>query len=153
MHTCILRCRWNATPTTITTLTRQTEDDEEYLNEEEEGEEAAPQPLTPFSVSVAKEETELRFEAQIRGDGSLEVVEVTLSPVDEDDDAFSEVPYQGPRFEELDAALQNELLHYLDERGVNRDLALYLGALNFDKEQREYTNWLERVQKFVEKRD
>lgn len=95
----------------------------------------------------------LRFEAQVRGDGSLEVTEVTLTPVDEDDEAFSEVPYQGPRFEELDGALQNEFLHYLDERGINRDLAIYLSALNFDKEQREYTSWLERVQKFVNKTD
>lgn len=86
---------------------------------------------------------------RVRGDGSMEVDEVTLSPADEDEEAFNEVPYQGPRFEELDEGLQAELLHYLDERGVNADLAVYITALNFDKEQREYTQWLERMQAFV----
>lgn len=40
------------------------EDDEEYLDIEEEGkeqdDEVVPQPLTPFAVSVAKGEIELR---------------------------------------------------------------------------------------------
>ncbi|KAL6784917.1 CGL104 [Auxenochlorella protothecoides x Auxenochlorella symbiontica] len=131
----------------------ETEDEEfeipDHDHEAEEEVEEGPAPATPFSVSIVKGDTEMRFEVRVRGDGSMEVDEVTLSPADEDEEAFNEVPYQGPRFEELDEGLQAELLHYLDERGVNADLAVYITALNFDKEQREYTQWLERMQAFV----
>lgn len=79
-----------------------------------------------------------RFELRVRGDGTLQVDEVELN-VDGGDEAaaaYSEVPYLGPAFDELDEGLQAELMHFLDARGVNGELAAYLTAISFDKEQR-----------------
>jgi hypothetical protein len=58
--------------------------------------------------------------------------------------------YSGPVFEELDEELQDAFRAYLEARGVDEDLGEYLRWLLVDKEQREYTAWLEGVKRFVE---
>ena len=50
---------------------------------------------------------------------------------------------------ELDPGLQTEFEQYLTQRGITAELVNYLKALVDDKEQREYTSWLERVKQFV----
>jgi hypothetical protein len=62
-----------------------------------------------------------------------------------DDDAA----YSGPVFDELDEDLQDAFRSYLEARGVDEDLGEYLRWLLVDKEQREYTAWLEGVEAFV----
>ena len=52
-------------------------------------------------------------------------------------------------FGQLDPGLQTEFDKYLQQRGITADLIEYLKALVDDKEQREYTAWLQRVRKFV----
>ncbi len=52
-------------------------------------------------------------------------------------------------FGELDEDLQKELIAYLAARGVTEELGSYLFTLLYDKEQREYMRWLERLRKFV----
>jgi hypothetical protein len=64
----------------------------------------------------------------------------------DDDDAA----YSGPVFDELDEELQDAFRAYLEARGVDEDLGEYLRWLLVDKEQREYTAWLEGVKRFVE---
>lgn len=58
--------------------------------------------------------------------------------------------YVGPQFETLDDKVQDEFSAYLEERGFTSELAMVVPALAEWKEQREYTNWLENVKKFVE---
>lgn len=50
--------------------------------------------------------------------------------------------YQGPPFGNLDEDLQMLLERYLDERGVNTALAMWVPEYIDFKEQREYLGWL-----------
>ncbi|KAI9868341.1 MAG: hypothetical protein M1813_005784 [Trichoglossum hirsutum] len=58
--------------------------------------------------------------------------------------------YTGPPFGNLDEDLQVLLERYLDERGVNTALALFIPDYIDHKEQREYVSWLSNVKKFLE---
>jgi len=58
--------------------------------------------------------------------------------------------YAGPPFSNLDEEVQEMLERYLDERGINTALALFVPDYIEMKEQKEYLKWLEDVQKFVE---
>ncbi|KAL2045779.1 hypothetical protein N7G274_002210 [Stereocaulon virgatum] len=58
--------------------------------------------------------------------------------------------YEGPPFGNLDEDLQVLLERYLDERGVNTALALWIPEYIDFKEQREYLNWLSNVKSFVD---
>ncbi|KAL9124596.1 MAG: hypothetical protein Q9217_006088 [Psora testacea] len=58
--------------------------------------------------------------------------------------------YQGPPFGNLDEDLQVLLERYLDERGVNTALALWVPEYIDFKEQREYLGWLANVKTFVD---
>lgn len=50
--------------------------------------------------------------------------------------------YSGPPFGNLDQDLQLLLERYLDERGINTELALWVPDYIDFKEQREYVDWL-----------
>ncbi|KAL7267624.1 Mitochondrial acidic protein mam33 [Rhizina undulata] len=58
--------------------------------------------------------------------------------------------YAGPPFGNLDEDLQVLLERYLEERGINTALALFIPEYIDAKEQKEYLAWLENVKKFVE---
>ncbi|KAL8925138.1 MAG: hypothetical protein Q9208_003643 [Pyrenodesmia sp. 3 TL-2023] len=58
--------------------------------------------------------------------------------------------YTGPPFGNLDEDLQVLLERYLDERGVNTALALWIPEYIDFKEQKEYLNWLSNVKSFVD---
>jgi complement component 1 Q subcomponent-binding protein, mitochondrial len=51
--------------------------------------------------------------------------------------------YAGPPFQNLDPELQSMLERYLDERGINEQLAAFVPDYVDHKEQREYVQWLE----------
>lgn len=57
--------------------------------------------------------------------------------------------YEGPPFGNLDEDLQVLLERYLDERGVNTALALWVPEYIDFKEQREYLNWLSSKSSFT----
>ncbi|GAA5855204.1 hypothetical protein JCM8547_008982 [Rhodosporidiobolus lusitaniae] len=59
--------------------------------------------------------------------------------------------YMGPAFENLDESVQAEFEQYLEERGVNSALALFIPDLAEWKEQKEYVRWLEGTKGFIEK--
>ena len=50
--------------------------------------------------------------------------------------------YTGPPFGQLDEELQEMLEKYLDERGINTDMALFIPEYIDMKEQKEYIRWL-----------
>jgi len=58
--------------------------------------------------------------------------------------------YVGPPFGNLDEDLQVLLERYLDERGINTALALFVPDYIDMKEQKEYLKWLSNVKAFVE---
>ena len=51
--------------------------------------------------------------------------------------------YAGPPFQNLDPELQSMLERYLDESGINEQLASFVPDYADHKEQREYVQWLE----------
>ncbi|KAI7569387.1 hypothetical protein KC343_g6279 [Hortaea werneckii] len=58
--------------------------------------------------------------------------------------------YTGPPFQQLDEEVQSLMEAYLDIRGINTALALFVPEYIDVKEQREYLGWLGRVRGFVE---
>ncbi|EJT75832.1 hypothetical protein GGTG_05761 [Gaeumannomyces tritici R3-111a-1] len=58
--------------------------------------------------------------------------------------------YPGPSFGTLDEQLQVQLEQYLNERGVNSALAVFVPDYMDVKEQREYLTWLKNIKGFVE---
>ncbi|KAK3715561.1 Mitochondrial acidic protein mam33 [Vermiconidia calcicola] len=58
--------------------------------------------------------------------------------------------YTGPPFQQLDEEVQGMLEQYLDVRGINTALALFIPDYIDVKEQKEYLGWLGRVKSFVE---
>jgi complement component 1 Q subcomponent-binding protein len=58
--------------------------------------------------------------------------------------------YTGPPFGNLDEDLQVLFEKYLDERGINTTMALFVPEYIDFKEQKEYLGWLNGVKNFVE---
>ncbi|KAL9122051.1 MAG: hypothetical protein Q9187_001398 [Circinaria calcarea] len=58
--------------------------------------------------------------------------------------------YTGPQFGNLDQDLQVLLERYLEERGINTALALWVPEYIDFKEQREYLDWLANIKSFVD---
>lgn len=58
--------------------------------------------------------------------------------------------YAGPPFSNLDEDLQSMFERYLDERGINTVLAVFVPDYIDMKEQKEYLRWLENVKDFVD---
>lgn len=57
--------------------------------------------------------------------------------------------YSGPPFANLDEDLQVLMERYLDERGINTALAIFVPDYIDMKEQKEYLRWLSNVKDFV----
>ncbi|CAG8508741.1 3687_t:CDS:2 [Acaulospora morrowiae] len=57
--------------------------------------------------------------------------------------------YPGPQFETLDNDVQVLFEKYLEERGINTAVALFIPNYVEYKEQKEYVSWLENVKKFI----
>ncbi|KAK4056005.1 Mitochondrial acidic protein mam33 [Microbotryomycetes sp. JL221] len=55
--------------------------------------------------------------------------------------------YMGPAFDNLDEGVQSEFENFLEERGIDSSLALFIPDL---AEYKEYISWLNSVHKFVE---
>ncbi|BGP39560.1 Mitochondrial acidic protein mam33 [Rhodotorula kratochvilovae] len=58
--------------------------------------------------------------------------------------------YMGPAFDNLDEGVQSEFEAYLEERGINSALALFIPDLAEWKEQKEYVRWLDGTKTFLE---
>ncbi|CAK9310360.1 unnamed protein product [Citrullus colocynthis] len=59
-------------------------------------------------------------------------------------------PYAGPEFKELDDDLQNSLYEYLEARGVDDQLAVFLHKYMKNKDKTELIRWMETVKAFIE---
>ncbi|TFK48938.1 mitochondrial glyco protein [Heliocybe sulcata] len=58
--------------------------------------------------------------------------------------------YIGPQFDTLDVAVQESFEQFLQERGINENLAFFIPEYAEYKEQKEYIKWLENVKQFIE---
>ncbi|KAJ9702647.1 hypothetical protein PVL29_004401 [Vitis rotundifolia] len=60
-------------------------------------------------------------------------------------------PWLGPGFKSLDDKLRNALREFLEERGVNDELSVFLHEYMMNKDRTELIQWLRNVKSFVEK--
>ncbi|XP_044479629.1 uncharacterized protein At2g39795, mitochondrial-like [Mangifera indica] len=60
-------------------------------------------------------------------------------------------PYAGPGFKELDDELQNSLYEFLEERGIDDQLAIFLHEYMRNKEKSEFIRWMQTVKSYIEK--
>ncbi|XP_057968945.1 uncharacterized protein At2g39795, mitochondrial [Malania oleifera] len=60
-------------------------------------------------------------------------------------------PYMGPKFKELDDELQDALYDFLETRGINDDLAVFLHEYMKNKDKTEFIRWLGNVKSYIEK--
>ncbi|KAJ4490263.1 mitochondrial glycoprotein [Lentinula aciculospora] len=58
--------------------------------------------------------------------------------------------YMGPQFDTLDIGLQEDFDKFLQERGIDQSLALFIPDFAEHKEQGEYVRWLEGVKGFID---
>ncbi|KAL5576105.1 hypothetical protein UlMin_017804 [Ulmus minor] len=61
-------------------------------------------------------------------------------------------PYAGPEFKELDDELQESLYEFLEVRGINDDLAVFLHSYMKNKDKTEFIRWMGTVKSFIEKK-
>ncbi|SCU91542.1 LADA_0F10594g1_1 [Lachancea dasiensis] len=59
-----------------------------------------------------------------------------------------ELVYHGPPFSNLDEELQESLEVYLESRGINEELATFIGTYSEFKENKEYIAWLKNMKSF-----
>jgi len=125
-------------------------DREELADEEDMGEEESQEPSFPAHLNITVERPgkgALQFEA-IAQDGLIVIEQVYYfkdSAKAHDVSAATDMkgdPYTGPPFGNLDEDLQVLFEKYLEERGINTQLALFVPEYIDFKEQREYLGWL-----------
>ncbi|KAG1775566.1 mitochondrial glycoprotein [Suillus placidus] len=58
--------------------------------------------------------------------------------------------YIGPQFDTLDVSVQEEIEKWVQERGINENLATFVPEYSEYKEQKEYVRWLDNVKNFVD---
>ncbi|KAL2453489.1 Mitochondrial glycoprotein family protein [Abeliophyllum distichum] len=67
-------------------------------------------------------------------------------------DRIKDQAYMGPGFKELDDELQDSLYDFLETRGIDDELAVYLHQYMKNKDKTEYIRWMETLKSFVEKK-
>ncbi|XP_075511078.1 uncharacterized protein At2g39795, mitochondrial-like [Primulina tabacum] len=97
-------------------------------------------------VEIFKEENKdvMQFVCSAWPD-SIEIRKVFIRRCDQ----IKDCPYTGPRFKELDDELQDSLYDFLEARGIDDDLAVFLHQYITNKDKTEYIRWLEKVKSFV----
>ena len=125
------------------------EDSDEQRQDEDEQRELSGFPVQ-LNVTITKPGKGAIQITATADDGMIEVEDVfyfqkaELAEPDTAEKWHARQPiYAGPPFGNLDSDLQAMLERYLDERGVNSQLATFVPDYVDYKEQREYVQWLE----------
>ncbi|ETI24847.1 hypothetical protein G647_04217 [Cladophialophora carrionii CBS 160.54] len=126
--------------------------------EGEEAEDEQPSPAYPAQLTITitkpgNKAIEIRAVAQ---DGTIEIENLSFFPKESlleaqstKDASEARSLYAGPPVDELDPELQQMLQQYLEERGIDEELASFLPEYMDYKEQKEYVKWLEDLENFV----
>ncbi|KAA8541975.1 hypothetical protein F0562_023127 [Nyssa sinensis] len=67
-------------------------------------------------------------------------------------DRMAGQPYMGPGFKELDDELQDSLYEFLETRGIDDELAVFLHEYMKNKDKTEFVRWMGTVKSFIEKK-
>ncbi|TCD65642.1 Mitochondrial acidic protein mam33 [Steccherinum ochraceum] len=130
---------------------------EEFQGEEEESEEQPSYPIRcSFSFTKAGADGALTVDAMCQ-DGAFVVDNISFygdakigTELTAEADWKRRGLYIGPQFETLDVSVQEEFEKFLQERGINESLALFVPDYAEHKEQKEYVTWLGKVKSFIE---
>jgi hypothetical protein len=100
-----------------------------------------PYPVNLF-ITITKPGNQAIEITAVAQDGAVQLEGVQYKPAEKkgDDDTTA---YEGPPFLNLDGDLQILFAQYLEERGVNTELAQIVPTILDRKEQREYVDWLQ----------
>lgn len=138
----------------VTFSARSPMGEEEEEKEEGEEEEEMPNNYCEFQVTIKKKGTNKgliyecnSFYSEIQF--SNIVYSEELDSVSKNSDFFAKNEYRGPDFSTLDEKLQNALMDYLKEMGINDDVAIFVESYSLDKEQRLYMEWLKKMKDFI----
>ncbi|KAJ0939646.1 putative mitochondrial glycoprotein [Helianthus annuus] len=66
-----------------------------------------------------------------------------------DQDGMTGKPYLGPPFHDLDDELQSSLYDFLESRGINDELVVFLHKCMQHKSKNEYIRWMGNIESFV----
>jgi complement component 1 Q subcomponent-binding protein len=138
----------------------QNVEEPEYEQEEGDAEESEPMPTYPirvsFSITKNNANGSLNVDSMCQ-DGAFIVDNISYYPdaklgtdLTADADWKRRGLYIGPQFETLDISVQEEFEKFLQERGINESLAMFIPEYSEFKEQKEYIKWLENVKSFVD---
>lgn len=97
-----------------------------------------------FDIKITKGDNQMVISAVASDALTIRNVAYIDGKLKDKDDA-----YDGPSFDDLDEAVQGAFYEYLTERNIDDDLSFFILASSHHKEQREYENWLEKVQSFT----
>jgi complement component 1 Q subcomponent-binding protein len=123
------------------------ENEPEYEDEEENEEEAMAGMGINFTVRIKKGDNTMIVDAF--ASDAMNIRNIRYVDAKHAGEKFESNHYEGPNFEELEESLQAAFYEYLTERNIDDDLSFFVLAYSRDKEQREYVNWLEKVQSFT----
>lgn len=113
---------------------------------------------TPIQVAIIIEKGQgpaLEIDASAQGDAfyidNVALVESSQLANDQtaQGDWIRRGNYGGPIFNDLDEGLVESFHKYIETRGFNQELAEFVSDYAVHKEQKEYTSWLEKVEKFI----
>ncbi|KAI3685062.1 hypothetical protein L6452_34295 [Arctium lappa] len=105
-----------------------------------------PELFISMVVDIFKDEESgiLEFVCNVWPD-SVEIEKVFMR----DQDGMTGKPYLGPPFNDLDDELQTSLYDFLEMRGINDELAVYLHKCMQHKSKNEYIRWMGSVESFI----
>ena len=132
-------------------------DEGEYEDhDEEQEEEGATKEEEDFDPAEFEPDIGINFTATVeKGDGQIMVYhcvagdKVYVKTITHSKDTELSA-YKGPKYEELDLKIQDSVAEYLEERGINEYLAIFICMYADYKEQKEYVKWLKQYQKFLD---
>jgi len=117
--------------------------DMEGEGEGQEGEDEEEGTVMPFVVDMKSGSKLLRFRCLASETVEIDAVEFLANGEE------TTSGYTGPAFDELDDELQGSFHDYLSEQGVDDTLASFIAMYADFKEQQEYSNWLQQVEKIT----
>lgn len=111
---------------------------------------AGPAYPVELNITITKPSTGAVQISALAEEGMIRVEQVNYfpeaelaDPLTHEDGRKRDLIYAGPPFENLDPELQGFLERYLEERGIDSSMALFVPDYVDFKEQREYVQWLD----------
>ncbi|OEJ83278.1 hypothetical protein AWRI3578_g2782 [Hanseniaspora opuntiae] len=121
---------------------------EEYVNETSYS-------TLEFVINKKQDNSAMSFTVVINDTGLYSIEKInyfkdfSMLYSNEANDALKKNVSYGVNFKQLDLAVQEHMINYIDSRGLNEDLLSYIDEIASIEEQRRYENWLNSATKFL----